>query len=198
MTMKRLSIYCILLLAVLASCSRDTIDLPGEKTAPMMISFGSESNVSIVSRSTLGDYPENRIYNIYIAVFNSSGEKVYTHFFNDSNLKTDYAAVESSSAPCWCVSNTSDASTITTKGSIKIPVNTSTDTYKIYGISNLDADMVNVSSDRLGAEIANEADLLNFVVTLNQNVISRNGYFPMSGVVSDVTIGDDKIIRGTD
>ena len=102
MTMKRLSIYCILLLAVLASCSRDTIDLPGEKTAPMMISFGSESNVSIVSRSTLGDYPENRIYNIYIAVFNSSGEKVYTHFFNDSNLKTDYAAVESSSAPCWC------------------------------------------------------------------------------------------------
>lgn len=47
-------------------------------------------------------------------------------------------------------------------------------------------------------EIANEADLLNFVVTLNQNVISRNGYFPMSGVVSDVTIGDDKIIRGTD
>ena len=131
--MKRLSIYCILLLAVLASCSRDTIDLPGEKTAPMMISFGSESNVSIVSRSTLGDYPENRIYNIYIAVFNSSGEKVYTHFFNDSNLKTDYAAVESSSAPCWCVSNTSDASTITTKGSIKIPVNTSTDTYKIYG-----------------------------------------------------------------
>lgn len=31
MTMKRLSIYCILLLAVLASCSRDTIDLPGEK-----------------------------------------------------------------------------------------------------------------------------------------------------------------------
>ena len=163
-----------------------------------MISFGSESNVSIVSRSTLGDYPENRIYNIYIAVFNSSGEKVYTHFFNDSNLKTDYAAVESSSAPCWCVSNTSDASTITTKGSIKIPVNTSTDTYKIYGISNLDADMVNVSSDRLGAEIANEADLLNFVVTLNQNVILRNGYFPMSGVVSDVTIGDDKIIRGTD
>ena len=78
MTMKRLSIYCILLLAVLASCSRDTIDLPGEKTAPMMISFGSESNVSIVSRSTLGDYPD--LQHLYCRVQQFWRKSLYTLF----------------------------------------------------------------------------------------------------------------------
>ncbi|WP_292269883.1 DUF4906 domain-containing protein [Butyricimonas sp.] len=192
--MKRLSVYCILLIAALAGCSRETIDVPGEKAAPLVISFGSESNVTVLSRSTLGDYPENRVHNIYIAVFNSEGQKVYTHFFDADNLKAKAADVESATDACWYVSNTTDASNSRTTGCIKIPVNPGTG-YTLYGISNLDADMVNVSSDRLGAEITAEADLKDFVVTLNQNVISRNGYFPMSGVVDGVTVDNSGYIK---
>lgn len=59
---------------------------------------------------------------------------------------------------------------------------------KLYLYTNLDSDMVRVSEELLSHSIQNEEDLIEFQCYLNQNIVSRNILFPMTGVLKDVTI----------
>ena len=58
----------------------------------------------------------------------------------------------------------------------------------LYVIANLDSDMVRVSSDLLSSAVHVEQNLKDFTAFLNQEVVSRNGRFLMTGKVSGVTI----------
>lgn len=146
---------------------------------------GSE-DVRISTKSTLDAVAEGNVFNVFVFIFDADGHKLQNVFYDSTNKDTQ-ANVTSTSVktPCWYVanSNTSDP----TNGSIKLPAPIASGC-TIYAIANIDADMINVSSLRLRTENLSLTDLKNFVATLNQDIVSRNGYFPMSGSLSGVTV----------
>ena len=190
-------IYCLMGIALLMGCKKEIIDFPEEKNLPKVIRFGSTDNDVILSRATLGDYPENRVYNIYIAAYNAAGEKVYGQFFDASNQKANSNDLATATEDCWFVQNTNNSLANTTQGYLRISIPTGNN-YKIYGFSNLDADMIDVSHDKLQAASTAEEGLKHFIATLNQDVVSRNGYFPMSGVIEEVSIDAANVISDSE
>ncbi len=154
----------------------------------LTLQFGSSDNVEIQTRATLGHASENRVLNAYLFLFDKDGNKVYGKWFSTLEMVGSEEAVRNADEDCWYVSNaTGDSGK--TEGSIKIKAPASSG-FKLYLLTNLDADMVRVSSDVLAHNIDSEADLKKFPVYLNQETVSRNGYFPMSGMLSNIDIAD--------
>ncbi|MCI1640811.1 MAG: fimbrial protein, partial [Bacteroidales bacterium] len=143
--------------------------------------------------STLDADDEQRIYNLYVFVFDPNGDKIYAKWYDDSSLMDSQSQVTYANDDCWYVDNSSDPVT----GVIKLRTSSGTG-YKIYAISNIDSDIINVSPERLGTDIQTENDLLNFKATLLQDITSRNGYFPMSGKVEGVTVTENNISTPND
>lgn len=152
----------------------------------LTLQFGSSDNVEIQTRATLGHESENRVLNAYLFLFDSGGNKVYGKWFGTLEMVESRKAVASADEDCWYVSNATGSSG-QTSGSIKIKAPAGSG-FKLYLITNLDADMVRVSSDVLAHNIDNEGGLKKFHVYLNQETVSRNGYFPMSGSLTNITI----------
>lgn len=180
-------IYRILLVLAVSFVSFSCIK---EKEVPVLeegegwlvMNFGADRDIDIETRSTLNEKVEKKIFNLYVFVFDASGNKLFAKWYDASSLKSD-AEVLASVDDCWSVDNSASP----VNGRIKLHTTAGTG-YKLYALSNIDADMINVSNEKLGSVIQTENDLLNFKADLNQNTIARNGYFPMSGKVSDVAI----------
>ena len=154
----------------------------------LTLQFGSSDNVEIQTRATLGHESENRVLNAYLFLFDTDGNKVYGKWFGNLEMVGSEEAVRNADEDCWYVKNTNSRGE-KTSGSIKIKAPAGSD-FKLYLLTNLDADMVRVSSDVLAHNIDSEADLKKFPVYLNQETVSRNGYFPMSGMLSNIDIAD--------
>ena len=190
MIMKRLNYILGLLLVVLNfSCVKEKeAGMLQDGRGGLLLNFGSDRNIEIVTRSTLKPQAENKVFNLYVFVFDGSGRKLFGKGYDSPMLRDKDAEVANSSIDCWSVHN--DDTPV--RGAIKLHV-TPGSGYTIYVLANIDADMVNISKDKLGSDIRRESDLLNFKATLNQNTISRNGYFPMSGKVSGVDVSATNI-----
>ena len=131
--------------------------------------------------------------NLFIFLFDSGGNKLYSKWFESADMVGSDSEVASAGKECWHVSNPSAsaaATGTTAKGTVKFkaPVGSG---LKLYAIANLDADMVRISSDLLSHNINSESDLLDFHIYLNQETVSRNGYFPMTGMREGITITTD-------
>ncbi|MBQ2797663.1 MAG: DUF4906 domain-containing protein [Tidjanibacter sp.] len=165
----------------------------GESANCIVLNFSGVANELVVQTraENLNDLEENRVRNIYIYIFDASGDKVYSRYFDSKNQKSSQSEVDNASDDCWYVNNSADVSAQRTTGTIKIHTTSDpADTYRIYGVANLDADMVDISSDRL-SQIATEEELLNTKGTMVQNTISRNGYLQMTGALKNVHIATD-------
>jgi hypothetical protein len=153
--------------------------------------FGSTESVQVETKSSVDHKYEMQVHNFYLFVFDASGAKVVGQYFDSDNQKSSTSDLENTYDNCWYVSNATDndysKSTGRTTGTVRLKISSGTD-MRIYMLANLDADMVKVSSDLLSANIATEQDLLNFGVYMNQTIVTRNGYFPMYGVLKGVTI----------
>lgn len=190
--MKR-AIY-ILIAAILcigaASCMKEDLhekaDIP-EGESWLMMDFGALRNDEVITKSTVGEVDEGQIYNFYLFVFDANGAKVTGEFFDTSNQKASLSAVENSFNNCWYVSNATKTGE-QSNGTVRLKTANGSG-MKIYMIVNLDADMVRISSDLLAHNIQKESDLTDFNVYLNQRIINRNGYFPMTGKISGIEIG---------
>ena len=188
--------YITLILAALMTllaaggCVREEFRSGGlaEGEGWLTLQFGSSDNVEIQTRATLNHASENRVLNAYLFLFDSGGNKVYGKWFGTLEKVESDNAVLSAGEDCWYVKNATSSGEKTT-GSIKIKAPAGTG-FRLYLLTNLDADMVRVSSDVLAHNIDSEADLKKFPVYLNQETVSRNGYFPMSGNLSDIDIAD--------
>lgn len=154
----------------------------------LTLQFGSSDNVEIQTRATLGHESENRVLNAYLFLFDSDGNKVYGKWFGNLEMVGSKDAVTNANEDCWYVSNATGSSG-KTSGSIKIKAPAG-EGFRLYLLTNLDADMVRVSSDVLAHNIDKEDDLKKFHVYLNQEEVRRNGYFPMSGMLSNIDIAD--------
>ena len=153
--------------------------------------FGSAESVQVETRSSVEHKYEMQVHNFYLFVFDSAGAKVVGQYFDSENLCASKDAFTEDN--CWYVSNaTSDDYDATdgsgkTTGTVRLKISSGTG-MKIYMLANLDADMVKISSDLLSSTIATEDDLLKFGVYMNQMIVTRNGYFPMYGVLKGVNI----------
>ena len=187
--MKKRILHTIVLWAAALTCiscvkENFTPSQSGVGEARFLLDFGVKDDIAIQTKSTLDAKAESRVFNLYVFVFNSKGDKVTGEYFDSKNLKASADEVRNSTDNCWYVSNST-----TTTGSVLFNCSAG-EGFTLYVLSNLDSDMVRISSDVLAATVRTEDDLENFTAYLNQKIVTRNGYFPMSGKISDITIND--------
>lgn len=149
--------------------------------------------IDIKTRATLNVVPESRVLNMFVYAFTASdGKRIYAHYFDNEEMKESSSEVETATGNCWFVSNMSEGEDPTsnpTNGIIRIKARQATNV-NIYLMANIDADMVNISPEKLNL-IHSEADVLALSASLNQETISRNGYFPMTAVVKGIDISSN-------
>ena len=159
----------------------------GEGEVYATLAFGHESfeEVEISTRATLSEIAESRVENLFVYIFDNTGKRVYSHYYDYSNR---VETLPSKVGNYWTVSNRTTSNNNDTRGEvlIKTPVLSGG---SIYMIANLNADQLNISSDQLNL-IEDVSDLQELTVTLNQEITSRTGCFLMTGSVSNVNIND--------
>lgn len=174
----------LLLSALLCSCVKEDLrpqDRPAEGESTVRLNFNSSDPEIVLTKATLNHKSENSIYNIFVFVFDENGNRVYGHWFEEEDAVEDGRTGDGA---YWHVDNSESG---TTTGWIQFRCRSGSG-MKIYLIANLDSDMVRISSDLLQYNIRTEAELLAAPVALNQQVVSRNGYFLMTGKLEGVTI----------
>lgn len=182
-------IFAAIFLLMMTSCVREQF-APGGLTGGegyLYLKFGSAPNVEISTKATLKAESENRIMNLYVFVFDNAGHKIHSKWYSElerTNSVGELDVIEEG----WYRKNSSEADQPST-GVIKIK-SPSGSGFKIYVFANIDGDMVKISSEMLSHNINTEDDINNFQVYINQETTSRNGYFPMSGSISGVTVRD--------
>lgn len=185
------TIFAAIFLLMMTSCVREQF-APGGLTGGegyLYLKFGSAPNVEVSTKATLKAESENRIMNLYVFVFDKDGHKIHSKWYSEldrTNSVGELDVIEEG----WYRENSPKANQPNT-GVIKIKAPAGSG-FKIYVLANIDGDMVKISSEMLSHNINTEADINNFKVYLNQETTSRNGYFPMSGSISGVTVSADK------
>lgn len=167
------------------SCVREDIVEPklgnGETWVELNFGFRDFDRIDIKTRATLDEIPEFRINNIYAFIF--LGEtRVYAHHFSHDELAVDMTALHNAEQEAWYVeqyNGTNDK----TKGTLRIHAPKCSGA-EIYLIANIDSDMLNMSPEKLNL-ITKKSELMNMVASLNQEITSRNGLFPMAGLFLD-------------
>lgn len=185
------TIFAAIFLLMMTSCVREQF-APGGLTGGegyLYLKFGSAPNVEISTKATRKAESENKIMNLYVFVFDNAGHKIHSKWYSElerTNSVGELDVIEEG----WYRENSSQADQPST-GVIKIK-SPSGSGFKIYVFANIDGDMVKISSEMLSHNINTEDDINDFKVYLNQETTSRNGYFPMSGSISGVTVDKDK------
>ena len=173
-------------LCLLASCVRESVEPVGlaEGEVVATLAFGTTPMDVVVTRAGHSLETESRVFNMHLFVFDEHRNKVASHFFSDDFKQED----ENAELPIkwWCGSYKSGSFS----GKMRLAVPSGSG-MKLYLYTNLDSDMVRVSEELLSHSIQNEDDLIKFQCYLNQNIVSRNILFPMTGVLTGVTIGSD-------
>ena len=179
---------------LLSGCVKEKLVPPtvSEEEVLVNLEFGGSSldEVKIGTKATLDVVPESRVSNMFVFVF--VGEKrYYAHYFDNSSICTSKEQVRSASVNCWYVDQMSSATDAATNGVLRLKCPALTGG-QIYIMANIDADMVNVSPEKLNT-ITTLSQLKALTAVLNQEITSRNGLFPMSGVSELVDISSKGI-----
>lgn len=180
----------VIAFAILTSCIEesgpDEKGMVNEGDGWLMLEFKSSEPVEVETRATHGIVEESQIYNFYLFIFDKDGNKMYGQYFDSNNYRGSLAEIQNGTEDLWYVQNMTEGGS-QTNGYVKIKASSGSN-LKVYMLTNLDSDMVKISSDLLSHSIKNEADLQNFNIYMNQTTVDRNGYFPMTGSLSNVTI----------
>ncbi len=151
----------------------------------LILNFGAQNlEHNIVTRQTMPEISdEAKIYNLYIYIFDSEGNKIYGSYFDVADVLNSTADVAASAEDAWYVT-VPEGDSQDCSGTIKIHTIARTGC-KIFGISNIDSKMVSISPELLN-QVQHQDELLDMVVSLNQEFVERSGYFPMTGELSPV------------
>ena len=176
------------------SCTREPAPeqgtaVPEGSPVDIALHFGPKTpGLSVTAtKTTQGVAAENRVYNIYVFIFDGDGNKIYGRYFDHTNLSSSGA---STLADWWEVTNNAEEDgELVTKGTIHLHT-ISRPGCRVAAIANIDAEMVNISPEQLST-VGTYSDLYSQKATLNQLITSRSGYFPMSGELENVDTGID-------
>ena len=190
--MKKILFYIFICLSVgLTSCVDEDIEIKGqlgegETMAKLTFCHNSFEEIQVNSRATLNEVAESKIENLFVYIFDHTGKRVYSHFFDNSS-KVDQLPAEIGNF--WTVNNRTSNNNTNTHGEVlmKVPV---LEGGSIYVIANLNADMMNISADQLYL-VESLDGLRQLNESLNQEITSRNGYFLMSGGESNINIAQN-------
>ena len=178
-------IAALFLVFLNVSCVREELQekpefVSDEETLALLEFTHSDfEEINISTKATLGLVPESRVQNMFVCIF-VGDKRVYAHYFDVANKLGSKDEVIASNDNTWCITNRSsnDPSAQETTGHIMIK-SPSFSGGTIYLITNIDADMVNISPEKLNT-VRVRSDLDDLTASLNQEITSRNGYFPMS------------------
>ena len=103
----------------LSSCMRE--DFPkgdglAEGEGWLYIPFNASENVEVQTKATLDYSYENTIRNIYVFIFDASGNKIYGNWLTVDDLLPNESSVRASSEDSWWVVNSSTDGVRTTGG----------------------------------------------------------------------------------
>lgn len=173
----------LMLLFLLTSCLREP--WPGGMQEGVGVDFvipfaaAPPPDMEVSTKSTLGLDSESMVYNLYVFIFNSTGHKIYGHYFDHTNQNN------TGLANYWTVVN-NDGQAGATSGNIHLHTESAAGC-TIVVISNIDSEMVNISPEQLNT-VETYDGLYAMGARLNQLIISRSGYFPMCGKLEGVDI----------
>ena len=177
-------------LAVPVSCIKENWGEGVREGDPveLVLSFDAPAQVEVSTKSTLRPQQESTIYNLYVFIFDNSPQrqKIYGKYFDATSLGS------SQSSDYWTVDNyklDQTSGEYVTRGTLHIKT-IARSSCTIVAICNIDAEMVNISPEQLGT-VQTYDDLYNKRATLNQLIVSRSGYFPMTGEVTGFNIGGE-------
>ena len=197
--MKRSILFCCLCSLLLGSCVKDpeldpTLVGEGDVWTTLDFTHADYDQIRITTRSTLGPAAEARVSNIYVFLFNSAGERVYGHYFDDENKRSTRDEVAAANTNCWMVDNLVNEGG-ETRGTIRMKIpQLAGGTFWL--VSNLDTDMLNLSPEKFSF-IRTIDELKALTVLLNQEITSRNGSFTMTGSAENITITSSGITSAT-
>lgn len=157
----------------------------------LVLDFGAPKGTvfDINTKTDMGMEAESKVWNLYIFLFDCDGNKFYGNYFDvsskDNTTLADY----------WTVNNYNGDDIDKTSGTIHFHTvykaddesTPSKDESKItvVGITNIDSSILNVSPEQLG-NVSTYSQLYALAATLNQPIVERTGYFPMSGELKNV------------
>lgn len=184
----RLKIFLYIVLGlILSSCVENTlqpqeVDTNGKEG--LVIEFGGSSftDVQVTTKGTLPSKVENRVVNMYVFVFDNTGDCIYSQYY-DNTSRVESATLPADMKFCWYADERDpSAGTGLTNGKIKLnSANFPTDVNGIiYIISNLDTELSTISAARLDL-IHSEEELSQLVNVYKQSTSSRLGNFLMVG-----------------
>ena len=189
--MKNIFFYILLLLSLLTvSCVDDDFVVPGgvgDNEVYARIAFGHKNfeKIDITTRATLSEIAESRVENIFVYIFDNTGKRLYSHYYDYSNR---VETLPQKVGNYWTVSNRTTTNNSDTRGEVLIKT-PELEGGSIYMIVNLNADQLNISSNQLNL-IESVSELQALTVTLNQEITSRTGCFLMTGCVKDIDINN--------
>lgn len=157
----------------------------GETMATLSFTHNSFEKIDVKSRATLNEIAESRIENIFVYIFDHTGKRAYSHFFDESSKVN---SIPTDIGNFWTISNRTTTNNNNTAGEarMKVPI---LEGGSVYVIANLNADMMNISADELYL-VETVEDLKKLEITLSQEITSRSGYFLMSGGVTGISINE--------
>jgi hypothetical protein len=164
-----------------------TLEGEGE-VVDLAIPFGAPkgTGVTVSTRSALLLADETHVFNLYLLIFDGSGDsskKIYGHYFDGNNLEAD------SEHNWWEVNNltSSSAPGTTTTGTLHIRT-AKKGGCTVVAVANMNPDDLDVSPGVLST-VRTYGDLRNVVATQVRSEIAANsGYFLMTGLLSGVDI----------
>lgn len=189
--MRRYIVYVIGLLSMMiTACTNEFTDndaVSGNQEVWAQLHFGHSSfdKIDITTRATLGESAESRVENLFVYIFDASGNRLDSHFYDYNSREESFP---STPGYYWIVNNRTNTYQQDTNGSIMIKSPTITNG-SIYLIANLNADQLNISADQLNT-VRSLSELQALTITMNQEITSRTGIFLMSGYADGVTITD--------
>lgn len=174
---------------LLTGCSQDPL-LEHPATAEgeaveMLLRFGSRDPFGVeVTRQTMPELSdEAKVWNIYLFIFDQNGNKIYGRFFDGAEALGSEAAVVASDHDAW-YATIPEGNSQSCSGIIKVKT-IARDNCKIFGVTNIDSEMFNISPESFQL-IQHQDQLLERVVNLKQLFVERSGFFPMTGELSPV------------
>ena len=188
---KKILYICAMLLVVFTSCTDDWQMESHEvgEECWVTLDFGHQNfeSVEVLSRYALSDVQESLVNNLYVYVFSSTGERIFSHYFDADNKKSSTKEVSSSEENCWSVSNRTTGNTNKTTGIVKMKVPAVTQG-KLFLIANVDNTTLRVSSDKLST-IKNLTELQGVTAYLAEDITARTPGFLM---VAEETVNISK------
>lgn len=190
--MKHILLYILTVcLSVAFSACTDEDFLQGkaegnEVWAKLQFGHRDFENIEVNSRATLNEIAESRVENLFVYIFDNTGKRVYSHFYDYNNR---VQTMPNKQGNYWTVSNRTSTNNNDTQGEVMIKAPT-LDGGSVYMVANLNADQLNVSSDQLNM-VETLEELKALTITLNQEITSRTGCFLMTGFEEGIKVNNN-------